>query len=61
MRVLGTADRVFRDRLKAEREAFGRLLGRTDMEKPVQKITLSRSRDIAFNKLVLASSSLLFR
>ena len=46
-----------RDGLEAEREAFGRPLWRFDMAKAVQKITLSRSRDIPFNKLVLSQSN----
>ena len=39
--------------LEAEREAFGRPFRR----KAVQKIKLSLSRDIPFNKLVLAQSN----
>lgn len=51
------AGRVFHDGLEAEREAFGRPSWRTDMAKAVQKITLSPSRDIPFNKLVLSQSN----
>ncbi|GIK80706.1 MAG: chromosome partitioning protein ParB [Alphaproteobacteria bacterium] len=46
-----------RDGLEVEREAFGRPSWRTHMAKAVQKITLSRSRDIPFNKLVLSQSN----
>ena len=51
------AGRVFCDGLEAEREAFGRPSWRTDMAKAVQKITLSPSRDIPFNKLILSQSN----
>src|SRR5579872_6201709 len=46
-----------RDGLEAEREALGSPSWRTDMAKVVQKITLSSSRDIPFNKLVLSQSN----
>ena len=45
------------DGLEAEREAFGRPSWSIDMTKAVQKITLSPSRDIPFNKLVLSQSN----
>lgn len=45
------------DGLEVEREAFGCPLWRTEMTKSVQKITLSPSRDIPFNKLVLSQSN----
>lgn len=48
---------VFRDGLEVEREALGRPSWRIDMTKAVQKITLSPSRDIPFNKLVLSQSN----
>jgi ParB family transcriptional regulator, chromosome partitioning protein len=48
---------VFRDGLEAEREAPGCPSWRIDMTKAVQKITLSPSRDIPFNKLVLSQSN----
>ena len=46
-----------RDGLEAEREAFGRPSRRTSTWLPFQKITLSASRDIPFNKLVLSQSN----
>lgn len=48
---------VFRDGFEAEREAPGRPSWRIEMTKAVQKITLSPSRDIPFNKLVLSQSN----
>lgn len=48
---------VFRDGLEVEREALGRPSWRIGMTKAVQKITLSPSRDIPFNKLVLSQSN----
>jgi len=53
-RVRGGA--VFRDGLEAERESLGGPSWRMHMTK-VQKITLSPSRDIPFNKLVLSQSN----
>ena len=47
---------VLRDGLEAEREALGRPSWRIDMAS-VQKIKLSPSRDIPFNKLVLSQSN----
>jgi hypothetical protein len=44
----------FRDGLEAERESFGARRGDLPMATAVQKITLSSSRDIPFNKLVLS-------
>lgn len=49
--------RGFSDGLEVEREAFGRPSSRTDMTKSVQKITLSPSRDIPFNRLVLSQGN----
>ena len=46
----------FRDGLEAKRESLGGPLWRMQMTK-VQKITLSPSRDIPFNKLVLSQSN----
>ena len=46
----------FRDGLEVERESLGCPLWRSQMTK-VQKITLSPSRDIPFNKLVLSQSN----
>ena len=46
-----------RDGLEVEREAFGRPAWRHHMAKAVQKSSLSRSRDIPFNKLVLSQSN----
>jgi ParB family chromosome partitioning protein len=48
---------VFRDGLEAEREALGARRGETEMATAVQKITLSASRDIPFNKLILSQSN----
>ncbi|BAV50837.1 nuclease [Mesorhizobium loti] len=45
------------DGLKAEREALGGPSRRSSMTTAVQKITLSSSRDIPFNKLVLGQSN----
>ena len=47
----------FRDGLEAERELSAARRGESDMTKAVQKITLSPSRDIPFNKLVLSQSN----
>ncbi len=47
----------FGDGFKAEREALGARRGETSMANAVQKITLSPSRDIPFNKLVLAQTN----
>lgn len=46
-----------RDGLEAERESHGYPSWRAKMTKAVQKITLSPSRDIPFNKLVLSQSN----
>jgi ParB family transcriptional regulator, chromosome partitioning protein len=46
-----------RDGLDAERESHGYPSWRAKMTKAVQKITLSPSRDIPFNKLVLSQSN----
>jgi hypothetical protein len=47
-----------RDGLEAEREPFGARRGNNpDVATAVQKITLSVSRDIPFNKLVLSQSN----
>src|SRR3979490_3313813 len=46
----------FRDGLEAKRESLGGPLWRMQMTK-VQKIALSPSRDIPFNKLVLSQSN----
>lgn len=54
-RVRGGAAR--RDGLKVERETFGSPSRRNPMAIAVQKITLSSSRDITFNKLVLNQSN----
>src|SRR6201987_6221573 len=48
--------RAFRDGLEARRESLGGPSWRVQMKK-VQKITLSPSRDIPFNKLVLSQSN----
>jgi ParB family chromosome partitioning protein len=48
----------FRDGLEAERESFGARRGDLPMATAVQKITLSSSRDIPFNKLVLSQSNI---
>src|SRR5216684_5835375 len=48
---------VVRDRLEAERESHGHPSWRAKMTKAVQKITLSPSRDIPFNKLLLSQSN----
>ena len=48
---------VFVTGLKVEREAPGRPVGRTQMSKSQQKITLSASRDIPFDKLVLSQAN----
>jgi ParB family chromosome partitioning protein len=53
----GEGWRGFRDGFKAEREALGARRGETLMANAVQKITLSPSRDIPFNKLVLAQTN----
>ena len=50
------AGRSSRDGFKAEREAFSARLGETEMAS-VTKITLSASRDIPFNKLILSQSN----
>lgn len=47
----------FCDGLETGREALGCPSWRIDMTKAVQKITLSPSRDIPFNKLVLSQSN----
>lgn len=47
-----------RDGLEAERESHGNPSWRAKMTKAVQKITLSPSRDIPFNKLVLSQSNI---
>ena len=46
-----------RDGLQAEREALGARRGVIPMASAVSKITLSSSRDIPFNKLVLSQSN----
>jgi ParB family chromosome partitioning protein len=46
-----------RDGLKAEREALGARRGVIPVANAVSKITLSSSRDIPFNKLVLSQSN----
>ncbi|AGK57201.1 ParB domain-containing protein nuclease [Hyphomicrobium denitrificans 1NES1] len=46
-----------RDGLEAERKSFGARRGDLPMATAVQKITLSSSRDIPFNKLVLSQSN----
>jgi len=43
--------------LQVERESPGRPSRRTQMAQAVQKITLSASRDIPFNKLMLSQSN----
>lgn len=48
---------VFHDGFRAEREALGARRGENTMATAVQKITLSPSRDIPFNKLVLAQTN----
>src|SRR5882757_1894945 len=47
----------FRDGLEVKRESLGCPSRRSQMTKAIQKITLSPSRDIAFNKLVLSQSN----
>jgi ParB family chromosome partitioning protein len=49
--------RAFLDGVEVKRDAFGRPSWRTDMAKAVQKITLSRSLDVPFNKPVLSQSN----
>jgi ParB family chromosome partitioning protein len=49
--------RGFHDGLEIERESLGARRGETDMTATVHKITLSASRDIPFNKLVLSQSN----
>ncbi len=57
-RSRGRGLRGFRDGLEAEREALGPPVAETiPMATAVQKITLSSSRDIPFNKLVLSQSN----
>jgi ParB/RepB/Spo0J family partition protein len=48
---------AIRDGLEAERESHGYPSWRAKMTKAVQKITLSPSRDIPFNKFVLSQSN----
>src|SRR5260370_11435195 len=50
-------ERVFVTGLEAERKAFGRPVGRPDMGSAIRKMVLSRSQDIAFNKLVLSQAN----
>jgi ParB family chromosome partitioning protein len=52
----GEVGKAFGDGLEAKRESLGRPSWRSQMTK-VQKITLSPSRDIPFNKLVLSQSN----
>jgi ParB family transcriptional regulator, chromosome partitioning protein len=49
--------KAFGDGLEAKRESLGCPSWRNQMTKAVQKITLSPSRDIPFNKLVLSQSN----
>ena len=49
--------RGFRDGSEIERESLGARRGETDMTANVHKITLSVSRDIPFNKLVLSQGA----
>src|SRR5207245_9701085 len=53
----GADGTAVRDGLEAKSESLGCLSWRTQMTKAVQKITLSPSRDIPFNKLVLSQSN----
>jgi ParB family chromosome partitioning protein len=46
--------RPVRDEHQVDREALGRPVVETDMASDIQKITLSASRDIPFNKLLSA-------
>ena len=47
----------FRDGLEVERESLAARRGESDMATAVQKIKLSPSRDIPFNKLLLSQSN----